>query len=244
MDSEQVDSGTRLNKYVAQSGLCSRRKAAELVKSGKVSVNGEIEKNPGRLIQADEVVTVNGKKVTPQTNMVYVLMNKPKDTITTMDDERGRRTVMDVLGGKIEERIFPVGRLDRNTLGLLLITNDGDLAKKLTHPSYEVPKVYEATLDKAISPADIKKIEKGLTLEDGFAPVDWINFPDKKDRTTVRLEIHIGRNRIVRRIFQHLDYTVVRLDRVYFAGLTKKDLPRGRWRMLNMEEIRMLKHFV
>lgn len=245
MDSEEKkDSGTRLNKYIAQSGICSRRKAADLVKAGKVMVNDEIEKNPARLIQPDEVVAVNGKVVKPQTNLVYILLNKPKDTITTMSDERGRRTVMDIIQNNFPERIFPVGRLDRNTLGLLLLTNDGDLAKKLTHPSYEVPKVYEATLNKPLPKEILKQIEKGLELEDGPANVDWINYPDPKDLTTLRLEIHIGRNRIVRRIFEHVGYRVIRLDRVYFAGLTKKDLPRGRWRELTVEEIRMLKHFV
>ncbi|NNE30168.1 MAG: rRNA pseudouridine synthase [Saprospiraceae bacterium] len=238
------DPGIRLNKYIALSGLCSRRKAADLVKAGKVTVDGVQEKNPARQILEEEEVQVRGKKVVPQLNKVYLLMNKPKDTITTLSDEKGRMTVMDILGDKIKERVYPVGRLDRYTVGLLLLTNDGDLAKKLTHPSHEVPKVYEATLDKELPIKDMKSIEAGLELEDGFAPVDWINFPDPKDKTVVRLEIHIGRNRIVRRIFEHLGYHVKKLDRIYLAGLTKKDLPRGRWRHLREEEIRMLKHFV
>lgn len=243
MENENPVSGTRLNKYVAQSGLCSRRKAAEWVKAGKVAVNGEVEKNPARLIQDDETVFVNGKKISRQTNKVYLLLNKPKDTITTLSDEKNRRTVIDIMGDAVKERIFPVGRLDRNTVGLLLMTNDGDLAKKLSHPRYEVPKVYEAVLDKEMSTQDLKKIETGLTLEDGFAPVDWVNFPSPRAKKVVRLEIHIGRNRIVRRIFKHLGYTVVKLDRVYYAGLTKKDLPRGRWRHLTESEVRMLRHF-
>ena len=236
--------GIRLNKFVAKAGYGSRRKAADWVKAGKVKVNGKVEINPAYLVQESDLVEYEGKRIKVQTNMVYILMNKPKNTITTMDDEKGRPTVMDILKGKFEERIFPVGRLDRDTVGLLLLTNDGDLAKKLTHPSYEVAKVYEAVLDKPLRTADLKKIEAGLTLEDGPAPVDWINYTDPKNPLVVRLEIHIGRNRIVRRIFGHLGYTVKKLDRIHIAGLTKKDLPRGRWRHLSETEIRMLKHFL
>jgi len=241
--SDNKETGMRLNKFVAHAGIGSRRKAADWVKAGKVKVNGVVEINPAYVVQDNDVVLFEDKEITPQKNRVYILMNKPKNTITTMDDEKGRKTVMDILKGKIKERIFPVGRLDRDTVGLLLLTNDGDLAKKLTHPSHEVAKIYEAVLDKVIADKDFEKIKKGLELEDGPAAVDWINFPDPKNKRIVRLEIHIGRNRIVRRIFQHVGYTVEKLDRIYFAGLTKKDLSRGFWRHLRKEEVRMLKHF-
>jgi len=241
--SDKQDTGMRLNKFVAHAGIGSRRKAADWVKAGKVKVNGVVEKNPAYLVQDNDVVLFEDKEITPQKNRVYILMNKPKNTITTMSDEKGRKTVMDILKGKVKERIFPVGRLDRDTVGLLLLTNDGDLAKKLTHPSHEVAKVYEAVLDKELSNQDFEKIKNGLELEDGPAAVDWINFPDPKNKKIARLEIHIGRNRIVRRIFQHVGYTVEKLDRIYFAGLTKKDLSRGYWRHLKEAEIRMLKHF-
>ena len=236
--------GMRLNKYIAHSGICSRRQAAEYVKDGLVKVNGKLEQNPAYQIQEGDVVTFRGKKVEPEADFVYVLLNKPSGVITTMSDERDRRTVMDVLGDAIPQRIFPVGRLDRDTTGLLLLTNDGDLAKKLMHPSHEVPKVYVATLDKPFLAADLKKVEQGLTLEDGPVSVDWINFQDAKVPEQVSLEIHHGRNRIVRRIFEHLGYQVEKLDRTYLAGLTKKDLPRGYFRYLSQKEIIMLKHFV
>ncbi|MEL6831930.1 MAG: pseudouridine synthase [Bacteroidota bacterium] len=236
--------GMRLNKYISHSGICSRRQAAEYVKDGLVKVNGRLEQNPAYQIQEGDVVTFRGKKVEPEADFVYVLLNKPRGVITTMSDERNRRTVMDILGDAVPQRIFPVGRLDRDTTGLLLLTNDGDLAKKLMHPSHEVPKVYVATLDKPLSNADLQQIEKGLTLEDGPVSVDWINFSDEKNRNQVSLEIHQGRNRIVRRIFEHVGYEVVKLDRTYLAGLNKKDLPRGYFRYLNEKEIIMLKHFV
>ncbi len=241
--SEEQEAGMRLNKYVAHCGLGSRRKAADWVKAGKVKVNGAVEINPAILVKEGDIVEYGGKVITPEKNLVYILMNKPKNTITTMDDEKGRTTVMDILKGKIEERIFPVGRLDRDTVGLLMLTNDGDLAKRLTHPSHEVSKVYEAVLDKELSEADFNKIKAGQDLEDGRADVDWINYPDPKNKKIARLEIHIGRNRIVRRIFKEVGYTVVKLDRIYFAGLTKKHLARGRWRHLTKEEVGKLKHF-
>lgn len=236
--------GMRLNKYIAHSGVCSRRQAAEYIKDGLVKVNGQLEQNPAYQIQDGDVVTFRGKKVQPEASFVYVLLNKPKGVITTMNDERDRRTVMDVLGGAVPQRVFPVGRLDRDTTGLLLLTNDGDLAKKLMHPRHEVPKVYVATLDKPFPEEDLKKVEQGLKLEDGPVSVDWINYPDAEDTTRVSLEIHHGRNRIVRRIFEHLGYQVEKLDRTYLAGLNKKDLPRGYFRYLSDKEIIMLKHFV
>jgi len=236
--------GIRLNKYVAHSGVCSRRQAAEYVKAGKVTVNGQVQLDPSYQIQKGDKVTFEGKPIQPEANLVYILLNKPRGYITTVSDERGRRTVMDILGDSIEQRVFPVGRLDRDTTGLLLLTNDGELAKRLMHPSHKIAKVYKATLDKPLTRADLNKIAAGLTLEDGPAPINWINYPDPKQKQVVALEIHHGRNRIVRRIFEALGYRVDKLDRTYLAGLTKKDLPRGYFRYLTEKEIIMLRHFV
>ncbi len=236
--------GMRLNKYVAHSGVCSRRQAAEHVKAGKVSVNGKVQIDPSYQIKKGDRVSFEGKPIKPETDFVYVLLNKPRGYLTTVSDDRGRRTVMDILGDSIEQRVFPVGRLDRDTTGLLLLTNDGDLAKRLMHPSHKVAKVYKATLDKAVTKADVERLGTGLTLEDGPAPVNWVNYPDQKKKQVVALEIHHGRNRIVRRMFEHLGYTVDKLDRTYLAGLTKKDLPRGYFRYLSEKEIIMLRHFV
>ncbi len=233
----------RLNKYVAHCGLCSRRKAAEWVKSGKILVNGEVEKNPAILIQPEDVVEYNGKRIELEEEKVYLLMNKPKNVITTKDDPQGRKTVMDIVGGMTDARIFPVGRLDRNTTGLLLLTNDGDLAKKLTHPSHEIQKVYEVELHTEVAPSDLDRLREGLTLEDGYAQVDAANYIARKPKTWVSVQLHIGRNRIVRRLFDHLGYRVIKLDRVILAGLTKKGLGRGYVRYLREEEIRRLKHF-
>jgi len=235
--------GMRLNKYVAHCGLCSRRKAAERVKSGKIRVNGEVEKNPAVLIQPSDVVEYNGKRIELEEEKVYFLMNKPKNVITTKDDPQGRKTVMDLIGDMTEARIFPVGRLDRNTTGLLLLTNDGDLAKKLTHPSHEIQKVYEVELHTEVTPQDLDRLRAGLTLDDGFAQVDAANYIARKPKTWVSVQLHIGRNRIVRRLFDHLGYRVIKLDRVILAGLTKKGLGRGYVRSLREEEIRRLKHF-
>jgi 23S rRNA pseudouridine2605 synthase len=236
--------GMRLNKFIAKSGICSRRQAAELVKSGKVKVNGKVVVEPFYQVQLTDVITHDGKDLSPEMKQVYYLMNKPKNTITTLSDERGRRTVMDIIGHRVKERIFPVGRLDRATTGLLLFTNDGDLAKKLSHPSHEVKKAYHVVLDKEVTKEDLEKIRAGLTLEDGPAPVDEVDYSNPKSTNEIGIVIHIGRNRIVRRIFEHLGYQVVKLDRTYYAGLTKKDLPRGRFRPLTHREIIMLKHFV
>jgi 23S rRNA pseudouridine2605 synthase len=235
--------GVRLNKFVASSGVCSRRKAAELVKAGKIKVNGEVKLEPFYLVQDFDKVEYNGRILQQETKKVYLLMNKPKNTITSLSDEKGRKTVMDLIKQDIPERIFPVGRLDFPTTGLLLITNDGDLAKKLAHPSHKVKKFYEVHLDKEINPQDLNKIRAGLELEDGLAPVLGVDYVRGKTKREVGIEIHIGRNRIVRRIFAHLGYTVEKLDRTYYAGLTKKDLPRGRYRHLSKQEVIMLKHF-
>ena len=233
----------RLNKYIAHAGVCSRRKAADLVKSGKIAVNGVIETNPAVEITEEDEVVYEGKVLKPELKKVYLLLNKPKNVVTTLSDEKGRRTVMDMVGNKVKERIYPVGRLDRATTGLLLLTNDGDLAKKLSHPSHNIKKYYHVVLDQMVSDDHIEMIRKGLTLEDGLATVDAADYIKGKDRNEVGLEIHIGKNRIVRRIFEHLGYRVVKLDRTYYAGLTKKDLPRGWSRHLTKQEVIMLKHF-
>ena len=235
--------GMRLNKYVAHSGICSRRQAADYVKQGLVTVNGEIEKAPGYQVQEGDEIRFKGELIQPEERKVYILLNKPRDYITTVKDDRGRKTVLDIVADEVPERIFPVGRLDRDTSGLLLLTNDGDLAKKLSHPSYKVQKVYQVTLDKTVTPDHIDAIRQGVELEDGPAPVDGVDYVIGGSKKEVGIELHIGRNRIVRRIFEHLGYEVKKLDRMYYAGLTKKDLPRGFFRHLKEKEIIMLKHF-
>lgn len=234
----------RLNKYVAHCGVAARRKASEYIMEGLVKVNDEVVKEPGHRVKKGDVVMYRDKVIEPETQRVYLLMNKPKNAVTTLSDEKDRRTVMDLIGDEITVRIYPVGRLDRETTGLLLFTNDGDLAKKLSHPSHEVTKIYHVTLNKPITEEHLQEIRDGLTLEDGLAPVDKVSYVKNKEKTEVGIEIHIGRNRIVRRIFKHLGYHVVRLDRTYYAGLTKKDIPRGKYRLLNDREVLMLKHFV
>jgi 23S rRNA pseudouridine2605 synthase len=232
-----------LNKFIAHAGICSRRDAAELVKLEKVKVNGELITEPGHKVSAKDDVRVNGKKIIPAKNLVYILLNKPKDYITTTDDPQGRKTVLDLIGRATQERIYPVGRLDRNTSGVLLLTNDGELSQQLTHPSHEVRKVYHITLNRSLEKKDFDQILKGVNLEDGVAKVDVMAYADSKDKTQIGLEIHSGRNRIVRRIFEHLGYDVKNLDRVMFAGLTKKNVERGKWRFLTEKEVRELKYF-
>ena len=230
-----------LNKFIAHSGECSRRDAAGLVKQGKVKVNGELVLDPGYRVKSEDKVTMSGKKLTPQKGMVYILLNKPKGFITTNEDPQGRKTVMELVASAGVDRLFPVGRLDRDTSGLLLITNDGDLTQKLCHPSYAIKKVYQVTLDKPLTNADFDKILAGVNLDDGIAEVDALAYLEKKSE--LGMEIHSGRNRIVRRIFESLGYEVVKLDRVMYAGLTKKNLPRSKWRFLDEREIVLLKHF-
>ena len=232
-----------LNKFIAHSGICARRDAAELVKKGVVKVNGETVTEPGHKILPTDEVNVNGKKIFLAKNLVYILLNKPKDYITTTDDPQNRKTVLDIIGKATPERVYPVGRLDRNTSGVLLFTNDGELAQKLTHPSNEIKKVYHVTLNKPLEKKDFEKILNGITLEDGPASVDVLAYADIKDKTQVGVEIHSGRNRIVRRIFEALGYDVRGLDRVIFAGLTKKNIERGKFRFLSEKEVRDLKHF-
>ena len=230
-----------LNKFIAHSGVCGRREAAELVKTGKVSVNGDKIFEPGYKVSGKDKIIVKGKEVFLQKNSVYILMNKPKDFITTASDPQGRKTVMDIVKSATQERVYPVGRLDRNTTGVLLLTNDGELAQKLTHPSYEIKKVYEVTLDKPVTKKDLESILTGVTLEDGPVQADSVAYADAKDKTVVGIEIHSGRNRIVRRIFEHLGYDVKNLDRVMFANLTKKNVERGKFRFLAEKEVRLLK---
>lgn len=230
-----------LNKYLAHAGISSRRDAAAIIKDGKVQVNGKVLTEPGYRVQPGDKVTMDGKALKPQKHFVYVLLNKPKDFITTTEDDRGRRTVMELVSGATEDRLYPVGRLDRNTTGVLLLTNDGDLAQKLSHPKYESKKIYQVSLDKDLTKRDFDKILEGVELEDGMANVDRLAYLDKKSE--IGLEIHSGRNRIVRRIFESLGYQVEKLDRVMYAGLTKKNVSRGKWRFLTEKEVIALKHF-
>ena len=234
------DGRVRLNKIIASSGICSRREADDMIVAGLVTVNGVTITELGSKVNPEEDIRYNGERL-KQERLVYIVMNKPKDFVTTTKDPFAKRTVMDLLDGSVKERVFPVGRLDRNTTGVLLITNDGDLAKKLTHPSHNRKKIYHVHLDKNLKGADIESISKGFELEDGFVKADDISFIDPEDKKQVGIEVHSGRNRIVRRIFEHFNYEVTKLDRVYFAGLTKKGMQRGHWRFLTSQEIGMLK---
>ncbi|MEY4145406.1 MAG: hypothetical protein RLZZ335_1258, partial [Bacteroidota bacterium] len=236
------DTPMRLNRFVANTGLCSRRRADELIEGGQIMVDGVVVNVLGSRVSPGSIVTYQGTTLRLQ-NLVYVLLNKPKDYITTTEDPEDRKTVMSLVEEASQERILPVGRLDRNTTGLLLMTNDGELAQKLTHPSFQISKVYDVGLDKPLTRSDFEKIAAGITLEDGLAEIDTIAYPNPDDLTQVGIELHIGRNRIVRRIFESLGYDVIRLDRVVYAGLTKKDLPRGQWRYLTPREVsRLLKN--
>jgi 23S rRNA pseudouridine2605 synthase len=230
-----------LNKFIAHAGVCSRRDAADMVKSGKVVVNGQLVKEPGFKVSQQDEVKVNGKKISARKNLVYILLNKPKDYITTTEDPEGRKTVLDIVRHATTERVYPIGRLDRNTTGVLLLTNDGELAQKLAHPSYQVKKIYEVKLDKPLVKKDFDTIMNGITLEDGLITPDALAYADPKDKSVIGIEIHSGRNRIVRRIFEQLGYDVRNLDRVMYANLTKKNVERGKWRLLSEKEIRLLK---
>lgn len=229
---------TRLNKYLANAGIASRREADTLIKSGVVKVNGVPVTEMGFKVKAGDVVTYGDASVKSE-RKVYLLLNKPKDYITTVDDPQARHTVMELVAGACKERIYPVGRLDRNTTGLLLFTNDGELTKKLTHPKHDIKKVYHVTLSKGLKPDDFKSIIEGVELEDGFIKADDLAFVGE-GKKEVGIEIHSGRNRVVRRLFEHLGYDVLKLDRVSFAGLTKKDLPRGKYRFLTAKEVAFL----
>ena len=231
-----------LNKFLAHCGVTSRREAVELVTKGLVKVNGVIATEPGYKVQPADEVIYNSKKLFVTKNLVYILLNKPKDYITTTDDPQGRRTVLELIKRATDERVYPIGRLDRNTSGVLLLTNDGDLTQKLSHPSYEIKKIYEVKLDKNLTKAHFDAILDGLTLEDGQILVDSLAYADSKDKSIIGIEIHSGRNRIVRRIFESLGYDVKGLDRVMYAGLTKKNVERSKWRYLSDKEIRVLKY--
>jgi len=238
----EKDDTTRLNRYISNAGICSRREADKLIESGEIKVNGKVVTEMGYQVAANDIVKY-GNRVLNKEKLVYVLLNKPKGYITTTDDPEERKTVMDLVGNACEQRIYPVGRLDRNTSGLLLFTNDGELAEKLAHPSNDIKKLYQVELDKPITKEDFQRVIDGVQLEDGLANVDDVAIVTP-DKLTLGIEIHIGRNRIVRRIFEHLGYEVVKLDRVTYAGLTKKDLPRGNWRFLSEKEVIKLKYFV
>ncbi|MGM0572565.1 MAG: pseudouridine synthase [Bacteroidota bacterium] len=229
----------RLNKYIANAGICSRREADELIRNGEITVNGHVVTELGVKVKQDDVVRHAGKKLVNE-NKVYVLLNKPKDYITTADDPQKRKTVLDILGNKFRERLYPVGRLDRNTTGLLLLTNDGELTKKLSHPSHKVKKLYHVHLDKPLTQAHIQQIANGITIDNEKVVPDRIAYSNTENKKEVGIELHSGKNRVVRRIFEHLGYKVTKLDRVMFAGLTKKDLPRGKWRILTEKEIKFL----
>lgn len=231
----------RLNRYIANAGICSRREADTFIAAGSVTVNGKTVTEMGFKVKRSDDVRFDGKRLNLE-KKEYILLNKPKNFITTTSDEKGRRTVMELISSASNNRLLPVGRLDRNTTGLLLFTNDGDLTKKLTHPKHNVRKIYHVHLDNNLSLADLHKIEAGLELEDGPIAVDGVSFIQGAPKREVGVEIHSGRNRIVRRIFEHLGYNVTKLDRVIFAGLTKKDLPRGHWRHLTEQEVINLKN--
>jgi 23S rRNA pseudouridine2605 synthase len=236
-DTLSVGGEVRLNRFISNAGVCSRREADELIGAGLVSINGAVVIELGSKVKAGDVVRFNGEKLTVEAK-VYILLNKPKDAITTADDPDGRNTVMDIFEGKMRERIYPIGRLDRNTTGVLLLTNDGELANRLMHPKYEINKVYKATLNKSLKPADLWTISNGVELEDGFIKPDAIAQSDPKNKNVVGIEIHSGKNRIIHRIFENLGYTVDKLDRVLYAGIEKGALKRGEWRELNDKELK------
>jgi len=237
---EKTSDGTvRLNKYIANAGICSRREADKLIEAGVVKVNGETVTTLGYKVKPTDIVEVEGQKIKNE-KKVYILLNKPKDYLTTTKDPQNRKTVMELIKDAVKERVFPVGRLDRQTTGLLLFTNDGELADKLMHPKSNVPKLYHVTLDKNFSGSDFEKLIKGIELEDGFIKPDALSYVMGK-KNELGIQIHSGKNRIIRRMFEHLGYDVIKLDRVMYAGLTKKNLPRGKWRFLTEKEVNFLK---
>ncbi len=239
-DNLSSDGPIRLNKYLANTGLCSRREADVYIAAGLITVNGEIVSQLGSKVLPTDDVRYNAERLQAE-RKVYILLNKPKDYVTSVDDPHAKRTVMELVDGACNERIYPVGRLDRMTTGVLLLTNDGELTKRLTHPTSSYRKIYQVQLDKNVRAEDMSAIREGITLDDGMLKVDNINFVFEDDSTLVGVEIHSGRNRVIRRLFEHLDYKVVKLDRIYFAGLTKKGLSRGMWRFLDPKEVGFLK---
>lgn len=234
------DAPIRLNKFLANAGVCSRRESDEFITAGVVSVNGQVVTELGTKVKQTDEIKFHDQPISIE-KKVYVLLNKPKDYVTTSDDPQNRKTVMDLVRNACKERIYPVGRLDRNTTGVLLLTNDGDLASKLTHPKYLKKKIYHVYTDKNVTAADMRQIAEGITLEDGEIHADAIDYASPTDKKQVGIEIHSGKNRIVRRIFESLGYRVIKLDRVFFAGLTKKNLRRGDWRYLTEQEVNMLR---
>jgi len=233
---KKAEDGVRLNKYISNSGICSRREADVYIEQGSVTVNGNLITELGYKVKPNDEVRFDGTLIAPEKKR-YVLLNKPKNYITTMEDDRGRKTVMELIHNATTERIYPVGRLDRMTTGLLLFTNDGELAKKLTHPKHNVRKLYHASLDRKLSLADLEKLRGDVIIEGRKVFIDAVSYVEGQKKTEVGIEIHSGRNRIVRKIFEHVGYKVVKLDRVIFAGLTKKNLPRGRYRELTKQEV-------
>ncbi|XOD68412.1 MAG: pseudouridine synthase [Flavobacteriales bacterium AspAUS03] len=232
----------RLNRYLAHAGLASRREADELIKTGMVEINGKVITELGYKILPTDRVKFDGRYIFPE-KKVYILLNKPKGFITTTQDEKGRRTVMDLVAKASSSRIYPVGRLDRQTTGVLLLTNDGNLVKKLTHPKYQVKKIYHVVLHRKLEGADLEKIKKGIYLAEGKVQIDAISYVQNAKKNELGIELHIGWNRVIRRVFETLDYEVTRLDRVSFGGLTKKNVKRGQWRTLTQKEIHFLKIF-
>ena len=230
----------RLNKYIANAGVCSRREADELIESGAIAVNEEVITVLGTKIKRTDIVKYQGKTLKIE-NHTYILINKPKDYITTVDDPQGRKTVMHLIQGACNERVYPVGRLDRATTGILLLTNDGELTKKLTHPKHGVKKIYHVTLDKNVEKEDLTRLIEGVDLEDGLVKADKADYHELMDKKHIGIELHSGKNRVIRRMMEALGYKVVKLDRVSFGDLTKKGLPAGKWRMLEEREIAMLK---
>lgn len=237
---KKVDHSVRLNKYIAHAGICSRREADNFIQAGVITVNGEPINELGYKVKPGDVVRFNGERLNTE-KKVYILLNKPKDVTTTLEDKHAERTVIDLVANACNERVYPVGRLDKKTTGVLLLTNDGELTAKLTHPKYNRKKIYHVQLDKNLAGSDFEKIMNGLELEDGPIKPDEMSFINPGDLKQLGIEIHSGRNRIVRRIFEHVGYKVVKLDRVYFAGLTKRGMPRGKWRFLTDKEINFLK---
>ena len=230
----------RLNKYIANSGLCSRREADEYIQKGMITVNGEVVDQLGTKVKLTDEIRFKDKELDPE-KKVYILLNKPKDYVTTVEDPNAKRTVMELIEGACNQRVYPVGRLDRNSTGLLLLTNDGELTKRLTHPSFMKKKIYEVGLNRSLDSSDMKQVLNGVDLEGEIVKADAIDYVDPSDLSVIGIEIHSGQNRVVRRIFENLGYAVQKLDRVYFAGLTKKNLPRGKWRFLTQKEVTMLK---
>ena len=237
---QQEEEAVRLNKYIADSGLCSRREADELIASGQITVNGKQVKEMGIRISPRDTVRYKGK-ILKNEKPVYILLNKPKDVVTTVRDDHAKRSVIDLVKDACKERVYPVGRLDRNTTGVLLLTNDGELTKRLTHPRYEKKKVYHVVVDKPVTKSHLEEMVHGIDLEEERVFADAASYVDPHDKTQVGVEIHTGQNRVVRRIFESQGYKVKKLDRVYFAGLTKKNLPRGKWRHLSFKEVNILK---